>query len=550
MKIGWRISVLAIALIISIVSIINIESSKKFIILLLLIGALTVFKIVKSKVGRTFIISVFLLTAIFLTLNSFESGVIVKSVGQNSQIFNAGIRQGEIITGVNSKEVTNIQEYSKIIEELFNSQGEVKLEISTTKNKYVLLTNETPPITVSEIKKTNIKTGLEIGGGARALVKPEKEITDAQLDDLIAVSRNRFNIFGLSDISIRATTDLSGGKFMLVEVAGATPDDLKNLISQQGKFEAKIANKTVFTGGNEDITSVCRNDASCASITNCFQQGGQYICSFQFSITLNPAAAQKHADITRDIPLDLQVNSQYLSENLTLILDDKVVEELRISADLKGQATTQISIQGSGTGITQEQALADARSSMNNLQTILITGSLPFKLEIVKLDTISPALGAQFVYSILLAAIAAIVSVVIIVFVRYRKAAPSMAILLTSFSEIIIILGIASLIKWNLDLPSIAGILATIGTGVDQQIVILDESRSTREASLKQRMKRALFIVFSAYFASLVSLLPLYWAGAGLFRGFAFTSIIGITAGVLITRPAFAEIIKKLEEKQ
>jgi len=38
----------------------------------------------------------------------------------------------------------------------------------------------------------------------------------------------------------------------------------------------------------------------------------------------------------------------------------------------------------------------------------------------------------------------------------------------------------------------------------------------------------------------------LYWAGAGLFRGFVVTTFIGITAGVLITRPAFADMIKKL----
>ena len=61
-------------------------------------------------------------------------------------------------------------------------------------------------------------------------------------------------------------------------------------------------------------------------------------------------------------------------------------------------------------------------------------------------------------------------------------------------------------------------------------------------------MKRALFVIITAYATNLVSLLPLYWAGAGLFRGFAFTTIIGITAGAFISRPAFAEMIRKTEE--
>jgi preprotein translocase subunit SecD len=184
---------------------------------------------------------------------------------------------------------------------------------------------------------------------------------------------------------------------------------------------------------------------------------------------------------------------------------------------------------------------------MNKLQTVLITGSLPYKLHIVKLDTISPTLGSHFVSTILLAGLGAMVAVGIIIFARYRKFGASIALLLTSFSELIIILGVAALIGWNLDLPSLAGILATIGTGVDQQIVILDEARSNRQASIKDKLKRAVFIIMSAYATSLVSLLPLYWAGAGLFKGFAITSIIGITAGVFITRPAFADILKRME---
>ena len=101
------------------------------------------------------------------------------------------------------------------------------------------------------------------------------------------------------------------------------------------------------------------------------------------------------------------------------------------------------------------------------------------------------------------------------------------------------------MISWNLDLPSIAGILATIGTGIDDLIVLIDESKGNLFISLKQRLKRAFAIIMGAYFTSLVSLLPLLWAGAGLLKGFAITTIIGISVGVLITRPAFADMIKK-----
>ena len=184
---------------------------------------------------------------------------------------------------------------------------------------------------------------------------------------------------------------------------------------------------------------------------------------------------------------------------------------------------------------------------MNKLQTILITGSLPYKLEIVKLDTISPTLGGDFINSIFLAGLAALIAVSLIVFARYRNFKSSILLLITSLSEIIIILGIASFINWNLDLPSIAGILATIGTGIDDQIVILDEARQSKFLSIKERMKRAFAIILGAYFTALVSLLPLMWAGAGLLKGFAITTLIGISTGVLITRPAFSDMIRNID---
>ena len=99
-----------------------------------------------------------------------------------------------------------------------------------------------------------------------------------------------------------------------------------------------------------------------------------------------------------------------------------------------------------------------------------------------------------------------------------------------------------------MDLPSIAGILATVGTGIDQQIIVLDESRRSKFLSLVQRLKRAFATILGAYFTASVSLLPLLWAGAGLLKGFAITTLIGITAGILVTRPAFTDIVKKIEE--
>ncbi|MBU3906860.1 MAG: hypothetical protein KKA64_01285, partial [Nanoarchaeota archaeon] len=292
---------------------------------------------------------------------------------------------------------------------------------------------------------------------------------------------------------------------------------------------------------------VCRNDATCAGIESCTPAEGGYFCNFRFVVYLSEDAARRHAGITSNLTVN-ETNPQYLSKTLDLYLDDKLVDTLLISKGLQGRVTTQIQIQGSGSAAVKADAIKSAEESMHKLQTILITGSLPYKLEIVKLDTISPLLGKEFLDLIFLAGGAALLSIALTVFIRYRRIKPSLIVMFTCVSELIITLGVASFIDWNLDLPSIAGILAAIGTGVDDQIVILDESRQGTSLSISQRLKRAFAIIVGAYSTVVVSLLPLLWAGAGLLKGFAITTLIGITIGVFITRPAFMDMIKRMEE--
>jgi preprotein translocase subunit SecD len=119
----------------------------------------------------------------------------------------------------------------------------------------------------------------------------------------------------------------------------------------------------------------------------------------------------------------------------------------------------------------------------------------------------------------------------------------------TSLSEVVLILGFAALIEWNLDVAAIAGILAAIGTGVDDQIVIIDETLKGETSKLlnwKQKLKNAFFIIMVAYATTVAAMVPLWNAGAGLIRGFAVTTIVGVTMGVFLTRPAFAAIAEKL----
>ncbi len=509
------------------------------------------------------IVLIFFLLATLVAINpQFNTeGVVIKSVHENSEADLAGINNPpkdiaptnyEKIERVNGEKITNLEEYSQLLENIPTNE---QLRIQTNLNTYALIKNSSDlGLSIQNIPQSNIRLGLDLQGGTRVLLKPTEQITDEQRDNLIEVMQARLNTYGLSDIEIRSSDDLSGNKYVLVEIAGATKQEVSDLIASQGKFEAKIGEETVFEGGEEDITFVCKNDGTCAGIRDCVPTSDGYYCKFEFQIRLSNAAAQTHADITENLEIvtDPLNGQQYLSEKLDFYLDDTQVDSLNIGADLRGSLATSIVISGPGVGLTQEEAVQDALSQMNKLQTVLLTGSFPFELEVEKIDTISPALGSAFIQNAIFAGLFAILAVAVIIFIRYRRLKIAIPLLITSVSEIVLILGFAAVAKYNLDLAAIAGIIAAVGTGVDHQIIIIDEIVSKGSEfvySWKQKLKRAFSIIIAAYLTTLAAMFPLFSAGAGLLRGFALVTIIGVSIGVFITRPAFATIVESLTQE-
>lgn len=569
---------------------------------------------------RIIILLIFILISIIAIHPALSKGAAIRSIAVNTSASIAGIQQPkpsalpvarERIISINNAPINNVDDYYKYVSALAPNRS---IQVKTTKGAYKLTTREkfetielneteektvaetmqrnitangttqiinetiTKTITVPKTKQislgtedlgfrvyeaptTNIRKGLDLQGGTRVLLQPETKLSPYDIGILIDSMKERLNVYGLSDLVIRDANDLppplgTGSQYIIVEIAGATEEEVKDLLAKQGKFEAKIGNKTVFRGG-QDIVYVARsaNEAGIDPNSGCGSSGPQWFCRFRFGITLSQDAAQRQADITKDLTVAYDQASgrggDYLNEKLELYLDDKKVDELNIGADLKGQAVTQIAISGSGAGANQQEAIYNSLQNMKRLQTILITGSLPVKLSIVKTDSISPVLGEGFVNNSIIMSLLAIISVAIVVGVRYRKMIIAIPILITMLSEVAILLGVAAFIGWNIDLAAIAGILVAIGTGVDDQIVITDETLKGETANVynwKEKVKRAFVIILLAYATVVVAMIPLIFAGAGLLKGFAITTIIGVTIGVFITRPAysaFVEIILK-----
>jgi len=569
------------------------------------------YKVKKLLTNWRVLLLVFFLVASIVAIHpTLSKGVAIRSVITNSSASIAGIQQPkpniqpvnrERILSINNVPINNVEDYYKYTSTLTPNRT---IQIKTTKEIYKLTTiekfetiqlNETEQKTITEtieknvtingtsqiinetmaktvtvpktIKvskgtediglrvydapKTNIRKGLDLQGGTRVLLQPEAKLSPYDIGVLIDNMKERLNVYGLSDIVIRDANDLVGNQYIVVEIAGATEEEIKDLLARQGKFEAKIGNSTVFRGG-QDIVYVGRsaNEAGIDPSAGCSQSGQQWLCRFRFSITLSQQAAQRQAEATKDleiVPEPTTGRDNYLSQKLELYLDDKKVDELSIASDLKGQAVTQISISGTGFGANQQAAIYDALQNMKRLQTILITGSLPVKLGIVKTDAISPVLGEQFINNAILMSLLAIIAVAIVIGIRYWKLLIAIPILITMLSEVIILLGVAAFIGWNIDLAAIAGILVAIGTGVDDQIVITDETLKGETATVynwKEKVKRAFLIIMLAYLTVVVAMIPLIFAGAGLLKGFAITTIIGVTIGVFVTRPAYSSFVE------
>ena len=495
--------------------------------------------------------------------------------------------QGLFVTSTNIEKIKPGDIIYKINDELVidsinkNYQGLISFE--TSNGKKFINVNGSLNISTKKPPTSNLKFGLDLEGGVRALVKVDEA---SLIEQTISVLQTRINIYGLRESSFRPIV-YQDNSFIEISMAGGNSFELKELLERQGKFEAKIPfsrklvdNKTSFSleknyeleisenkifinneeYGNEFILEDVLfnvnfyNDTIdfipvvyySEDIVNVFidpqrsrieKTGETY--RWDFTIQLSNKGAEKFAHITKNI--DRNINS--LTSPINLYIDEELINSLSISANLKGQVNTEILITGSA------NSLEEAQNEQNTFRTILKSGSLPTKIEIVSIDNLSPTLGNEFIKSSMLAGLVAIFVITFVIFIRYRNILATLSMIIVSLTEVIIILGASVLIGWTIDLAAIAGIIAAVGTGVDSQIIIMDQASRKKDETLKEKLRRALTIIVGAGGVTIAAMFPLMIFGFGLLRGFAITTMVGVLAGIFITRPAFSIIVEKLMRK-
>ena len=336
----------------------------------------------------------------------------------------------------------------------------------------------------------------------------------------------------------------------------------------------------VFTG--EDIVNVLSGQQH----SRLDYVGNMY--RFSFAVQISKQGAQRFAKITQGQEIFVSPSGEsYLVTPLVIFLDEKEVSSLNIASSLAGQEVLTPSI--TGTRETKE----DAVKEMNRLKSIIQSGKLPAKPEIVKMDTISPFLGKEFISSTVYVILSACVVVSLIVFIRYRNLKIVFPMLAASLSEIALILGIAAsqifgafvlitaivliiikgevnnvlrwitillmfvmgfavvLAKWTLDVPAFAGLIAIIGTSVGQMIIITDQVVfGSENKPFAKRYENALNMIWNSAATVVAAMFPLIFLGVGMLKGFAITIVIGVTVGIMITRPAYAAILEKIKKEK
>ncbi len=485
---------------------------------------------------------------IYLSTNSY--------LGNLSAIGSTTLTTGSIVTSINGIQVANAQQFYSALNQTAKINATVTITYKNEVFPYVYTTStvtvpvtKTAPLNSSVIQAedvpfTTLDYGLDIIGGTEITVVPNSTQTTntTLIDNLQTILQTRLNTFGLSGISVSVIQTLSQGSYILVSLPNVGESQALSLIQNQGIFYATIGNDTVLNSTNksEGILTVC--------LTSSCPYGGETLPTlssgtyqFNFGIQLTKQAATNFADATRN----LSVSGAYLTEPIVLYLNGKQISSLSISSDLKGQAEQTITISGSASSYQQ------ALTQMKTLQSVFESGSLPTPIKIISIQSVSSTTGSQFINEIYILLFAAFIAVAIVVFLRYRDYRVSSLILGTSVAEIVIVIGLAALIHWTLDIPSIAGIIASIGISVDDQIIISDEiirgAAQVEYAAVKKRVKRAFFIIFVSFFSFAAIMFPLLFSTASLFTGFALTTILASLIGVLITRPAYAEIISRVK---
>ncbi|ABR31737.1 preprotein translocase subunit SecD [Thermosipho melanesiensis] len=410
-----------------------------------------------------------------------------------------------------------------------------------------------------------IKLGLDISGGARIeyRVDIDKSVENPSkvAEDVWTVLRNRLDMANYTEAVVKQTFR-EENTFIIVEIPGATDTaQAEQLIGSTGLlWFGQVVDETT---GNPNIDPELVNEAKREKAQWLLDREGKkwYLVKKEIAnisnlklvspkiveaipqVDRNNVAGyvvtfkmdKEYVDIFRRITEKLYVPeellnqggvaySQAMKKRLAIVLDNRV--------QFAGFVTAKIT---DGSALIKGNFTLD---EAKQLAAILKSGALPARLEKVSSGWVAPLLGKDIIEASIKAGIVGVVIVLIymIVFYGVMGIVADIALLYNTF----LLLGVLATTGSILTLPGIAGIILTIGTTVDGNIIIYERIKeeirrgSSVKAAISTAFSKSFITLFDANLTTIIAGLFLYYFGTGTVKGFAITLIIGVLGSLFV----------------
>ncbi len=418
--------------------------------------------------------------------------------------------------------------------------------------RFAQAANETTTVEVftGNASQSAFESALQQAGYDYETVRPG--VTETTRNDIVRILRDKVSEAGLSGGQVQQVTTASNEHFVVIEMPNTNQSELEKLVTQRGQVQVVAAYPVETNNGTETRTTPLLEQGDFRSIGTAQEtsQLGTHV-----PVTLNDQTAQNFSNAMRRFGFvnegvsncRYDANPENPGYCLYTVVDGEVVYAAGMSPDL-AQTFRQEKFTQTPSFVMQTANMSEARQ----LQIHLNAGSLPASLDMEEGTSyfLAPSLAEQFKLYSLITGLVAVGAVSAVVFLRYGDPKVAAPMLVTALSEVVILLGFAAAIQLPLDLSHIAGFIAVIGTGVDDLIIIADEVMSEGDVNssrvFQSRFRKAFWVIGAAAATTIIAMSPLAVLSLGDLQGFAIVTILGVLIGVLVTRPAYGDILRSL----
>ncbi len=238
-----------------------------------------------------------------------------------------------------------------------------------------------------------------------------------------------------------------------------------------------------------------------------------------------------------------RVTEQNVGRGLAIILDGRI----QSAPTINGRITQSGLITGGPGGFSIQEA--------QDLALVLKSGALPASIRYLEERVVGPSLGADSIRQGIMAGSVSLIGVLVFMLFYYRLSGINAAVAM--ILNLILLFGALAYFEAVLTLPGIAGIILTIGVGIDSNILIFERIREelragkTAVSAVVTSFNRVFITIVDTHLAALISAMFLFLFGTGPVKGFAVTLVIGLIANVFtavfVSRTLFEWLLGRSE---